>query len=70
MKRILLILPVAALLCGCTISSEGVDNSKLPPAVQGSNDAQGNPISVPGAGMGVGAGTPGAPGAAGIGTGR
>lgn len=56
-----------ALLAGCMITPEGARVSPLPPAIQGSNDAQGSPLSVPGAGMGVGAGNPAAPGASGIG---
>lgn len=58
---------VGASLAGCMITPEGVRISQPRPAVQGSNDAQGNPLSVPGAGMGVGSGNPATPGASGIG---
>jgi hypothetical protein len=61
MKYFLLPLPFLALLAGCVISPAGLDKAELPPAIQGSNDVQGNPISVPGAGMGVGAGVPDGP---------
>ncbi|HEY8607356.1 MAG TPA: hypothetical protein VIM12_09625 [Noviherbaspirillum sp.] len=40
------------------ISREGVQVSAPPPSVQGSNDVQGSPLSVPGSGMGVGSGNP------------
>jgi hypothetical protein len=48
----------ALLLSGCMISREGVQVSAPPPSVQGSNDVQGSPLSVPGSGMGVGSGNP------------
>jgi len=54
-------------LAACVITPEGARLSHPPPSVQGSNDAQGAPLSVPGAGMGVGAGNPGGPGASGLG---
>jgi len=57
----------ACLLAGCMITPEGARVSAPPPAVQGSNDVQGAPITVPGAGMGVGAGNPAAPGPSGVG---
>jgi hypothetical protein len=56
---------VAGLLCGCTINAEGPRLGVPPPAVQGSDDVQGAPLSVPGAGMGVGAGSTASPGSAG-----
>jgi hypothetical protein len=49
---------IVSLLTGCTLSPAGLERAALPPAVQGSNDAQGSPISIPGAGMGVDAGNP------------
>ncbi len=55
------------LLAGCAISTGGEVTPARPVAAQGSNDVQGNPISVPGSGMGVGSGVPGA--ASGPGTG-
>ena len=67
MKLSLLAMTLGVSLIGCMITSEGARVSPPPPAIQGSNDAQGNPISVPGAGMGVGAGNPAAPGASGSG---
>lgn len=62
-------LPLLLAVClgGCMITREGAQLSQPPAAVQGSNDAQGNPLSVPGAGMGVGAGNPAAPGPGGLG---
>lgn len=60
-------LTLSVSLTGCAISPEGVRVSQPPPAIQGSNDAQGNPLSTPGAGMGVGAGNPSPPGASGTG---
>lgn len=66
-KHLFIPLCVATLLGGCMITSEGVRTAQPPPAVQGSNDAQGSPLSVPGAGMGVGSGNPGAPGSGGLG---
>lgn len=53
-----LALGLLTLAAGCAISPEGIRTSPPPPAIQGSNDVQGSPISVPGAGMGVGAGNP------------
>lgn len=67
MKSLSAILCASACLAACMISPEGVRISPPPPAVQGSNDAQGAPISVPGAGMGVGAGNPAGPGPSGLG---
>ncbi len=58
---------VALLLAGCAISASGEVSPARPVAAQGANDVQGNPISVPGSGMGVGSGVPGA--ATGPGTG-
>lgn len=58
---------LVALLPGCMITPDGARISQPPPAIQGSNDAQGNPLSIPGAGMGVGSGNPAAPGASGTG---
>lgn len=52
----LLVLPVV--LGACTITTEGARVSPPPPAVQGSDDVQGAPLSVPGSGMGVGSGNP------------
>jgi hypothetical protein len=46
-------------LQACTITPEEASSRSLPAAVQGSNDAQGSPLSVPGSGMGVGSGNPG-----------
>jgi hypothetical protein len=46
-------------LQACTVTPEGAGPRTLPAAVQGSNDAQGSPLSVPGSGMGVGSGNPG-----------
>ena len=60
-------LALSVSLTGCMISSEGVQVSQPPPAIQGSNDVQGNPLSTPGAGMGVGAGNPSPPGPSGTG---
>ncbi|WP_334187722.1 hypothetical protein [Noviherbaspirillum sp.] len=54
-------------LAGCAISTSGEVTPARPVAAQGANDVQGNPISVPGSGMGVGSGVPGA--ATGPGTG-
>ncbi|HYD62790.1 MAG TPA: hypothetical protein VEC35_20720 [Noviherbaspirillum sp.] len=67
MKRLLAILSMSACVPACMITSEGARVSPPPPAVQGSNDAQGAPLSVPGAGMGVGAGNPAGPGPSGAG---
>ncbi|WP_147376793.1 hypothetical protein [Noviherbaspirillum saxi] len=70
-NKYLLALPLVAALGGCTITPN--DNQvpmrlgPPPPAIQGSNDAQGSPLSVPGSGMGVGSGNPAAPGPAGLG---
>jgi hypothetical protein len=47
-------------LSACMITPEGASIGRLPAAVQGSNDVQGSPPSVPGSGMGVGSGNPGA----------
>lgn len=58
---------LAVALGGCMISRDGAQLSQPPAAIQGSNDVQGNPLSVPGAGMGVGAGNPAAPGPSGLG---
>lgn len=69
MKHLLTALLFSILFAGCTITPDGPKLSSPPPAVQGSNDAQGNPISVPGAGMGVGAGNPSAPGPSSLGGG-
>jgi hypothetical protein len=55
-----LIAAQALALSACTITREGTKVGSLPAAVQGSNDAQGSPLSVPGSGMGVGSGNPGA----------
>lgn len=55
-RALLIVLPL--LLGGCMISREGVQLSPQRPAVQGTNDAQGSPLSVPGSGMGVGSGNP------------
>lgn len=57
MKQLIVFCSLAA-LGGCALSTEGVSMSPPPPAVQGSNDVQGAPLSVPGAGMGVGSGSP------------
>lgn len=62
MRRLIVCWGIAA-LGGCAVSTEGVSVSSPPPAVQGSNDVQGAPLSVPGAGMGVGSGTSAGPGA-------
>jgi len=67
MKNFAVSVALGTVLGGCMISPEGVRVAPPPPAVQGSNDAQGAPISVPGSGMGVGAGNPSAPGASGLG---
>ena len=67
MKQTVMSLIACASLASCMITPEGARLSPPPPAVQGSNDVQGAPISVPGAGMGVGAGNPSAPGASGLG---
>lgn len=61
MKYFLFPLALLALLSGCVISPAGLDKAELPPAIQGSNDAQGNPVAVPGAGLGAGAGVSGGP---------
>jgi len=58
---------LGVILTGCMITPDGARVSQPPAAVQGSNDAQGAPLSVPGAGMGVGAGNPNAPGPSGLG---
>lgn len=60
--RLLLSLALLATLGGCMITRDGAQVSQPPPAVQGSNDVQGNPLSTPGSGMGVGSGNPAAPG--------
>ncbi|HEY0846055.1 MAG TPA: hypothetical protein VGE12_11865 [Noviherbaspirillum sp.] len=67
MRTLLAIAALCVPLAACTITPEGARISQPPPAIQGSNDAQGSPLSVPGAGMGVGAGNPAAPGPSGIG---
>lgn len=67
MKQAVLATMLGASIAGCMITPEGARVSQPPPAIQGSNDAQGSPLSVPGAGMGVGSGNPAAPGASGIG---
>ncbi|HYC42372.1 MAG TPA: hypothetical protein VEB70_05240 [Noviherbaspirillum sp.] len=67
MRRLVISAAVAASVAACMITPEGARISAPPPAIQGSNDAQGSPISVPGAGMGVGAGNPAAPGPSGTG---
>ncbi|GAB3546589.1 hypothetical protein GCM10027343_24580 [Noviherbaspirillum agri] len=59
--RTSIVMLVTGLLCGCTINAEGPRLGVPPPSVQGSNDVQGAPLSVPGAGMGVGAGTTATP---------
>ncbi|TFW09975.1 hypothetical protein E4K72_03280 [Oxalobacteraceae bacterium OM1] len=56
--KILLPLLSALIVAGCVLTPSGPERAPIPPAVQGSNDAQGSPIAVPGAGMGVGAGAP------------
>jgi hypothetical protein len=56
--RALLLMLLPLLLNGCMISREGVQLSPQRASVQGSNDAQGSPLSVPGSGMGVGSGNP------------
>jgi hypothetical protein len=56
MKDFLFPLALLALLSGCVISPAGLDKAELPPAIQGSNDAQGNPVAAPGAGTGVSGG--------------
>lgn len=66
MTRFCTAICLASLLAGCMITPEGARVAPIPPAVQGSNDVQGNPITVPGAGMGVGAGNPDAPGPSGL----
>lgn len=53
------IMAVSLLATGCALAPNGVQLGHTPPAVQGSNDVQGSPPSVPGAGMGVGSGNPG-----------
>lgn len=62
--RTLLALCVLGILGACTISAEGPRFGIPPPSVQGSDDVQGAPLSVPGAGMGVGSGTSGLSGPA------
>ncbi|GIZ53325.1 hypothetical protein [Noviherbaspirillum aridicola] len=57
-SRPLLLMLVTLLLGGCMISREGIRPSPQRPSVQGTNDAQGSPLSVPGSGMGVGSGNP------------
>jgi len=57
MKTLLSFLGALALLAGCAVSTDGVVSPARPVAAQGSNDVQGNPVSVPGAGMGVGSGS-------------
>lgn len=59
MERFFIPFAFGALLSGCAVSTGGAVSPGQPAAVQGSNDVQGNPISVPGAGMGVGAGRAG-----------
>lgn len=58
MKRCFLVAGLLVLATGCTINREGVQISPPPAAVQGTDDAQGSPLSTPGAGMGVGSGNP------------
>lgn len=67
MKRLVTASAVVLTVAGCMVTPEGARISAPPPAVQGSNDAQGAPFSVPGAGMGVGAGNTAAPGPLGVG---
>ncbi|HJV84441.1 MAG TPA: hypothetical protein VJ698_03115 [Noviherbaspirillum sp.] len=67
MRNLCLFLLVSPLFAGCMINAEGARVSPPPPAIQGSNDAQGNPLSVPGAGMGVGSGNPNPVGPGGMG---
>lgn len=64
MGRDVLAVVMLALTCGCTINAQGIRRSEPPAAIQGSDDAQGSPLSVPGAGMGVGSGNPEGPGSA------
>ncbi|NEX63591.1 hypothetical protein [Noviherbaspirillum galbum] len=58
--RLALAILAASLTAGCAITAGGSGIGAPPPAVQGANDAQGSPLSVPGSGMGVGSGNPGA----------
>ncbi|MFC7515040.1 hypothetical protein ACFQUU_08490 [Herbaspirillum sp. GCM10030257] len=67
MTRLLLPLALLVTLSACMITRDGAQVSQPPPAVQGSNDVQGNPLSTPGAGMGVGSGNPAGPGPSGLG---
>lgn len=59
--RTSIVVVAMGILCGCTINAEGPRLGVPPPSVQASNDVQGAPLSVPGAGMGVGAGSTGTP---------
>lgn len=67
MRTLVFAILVGASFAGCMITPEGARVSQPRPAIQGSNDAQGNPLSVTGAGMGVGSGNPASPGASGSG---
>jgi hypothetical protein len=55
---VLAALPVLLMACAVALGPDGAQLGRSPAAVQGSNDAQGAPLSVPGAGMGVGSGNP------------
>lgn len=59
MRSLIVLLCFLVSLGGCMIDAEGPRISRPPPAVQGSDDVQGAPLSVPGAGMGVGSGSVG-----------
>lgn len=56
MKRLVFAGAVAAFAAACTLTPEGARIGAPPAPVQGGNDAQGSPPSIPGAGMGAGSG--------------
>jgi hypothetical protein len=62
--HVILLLPLIASSCllgACVFSADGSVHPAAPKAIQGNNDVRGDPIMVPGAGMGVGAGNPRGP---------
>jgi hypothetical protein len=70
MKRVFVPLVLSALLYGCAAGSPPLDGANQPIAVQGGNDAQGDPIySGPAPGIGIGIGVGGWSGGNGAGVG-
>jgi hypothetical protein len=72
MRRLFMLLVLAASLTGCAISADGQAEPAQPVAVQGAGDAQGAPIysnPTPGTQIGIGVGRGGGRSGAGIGIG-